>query len=51
MGLAFGNFIAEAVGPRDRKWVLDYIQRVLMPETLNTYKRVLARLGMLESQK
>ncbi len=51
MSLAFGNFIAEAVGPRDRKWVLDYIQRTLMPEMLGTYKKVLTRLGMLESHK
>jgi hypothetical protein len=51
MGLAFGNFIAEALGPRDRKWVLDYIQRVLMPEVLATYKKVLTRLGMLENHK
>jgi hypothetical protein len=48
MGLAFGNFIAEALGPRDRKWVLDYIQRVLTPEVITTYKKVLTRLGMLE---
>lgn len=49
MGLAFGNFIADALGPRDKKWVLDYIQRVLMPEILTTYKKVLVRLGMLEA--
>lgn len=41
MSLAFGNFIADSLGPRDRKWVLDYIQRVLMPEMLETYKKVL----------
>lgn len=48
MSLAFGNFIADSLGPRDKKWVLDYIQRVLLPEILTTYKKVLARLGMLE---
>jgi hypothetical protein len=48
MSLAFGNFIADSLGPRDRKWVLDYIQRVLMPEMLETYKKVLGRLGFLE---
>jgi hypothetical protein len=48
MSLAFANFIAESLGPRDRKWALDYIQRVLMPEMLSTYKKVLVRLGMLE---
>ncbi|MEZ5537078.1 MAG: hypothetical protein R3F02_15825 [Thiolinea sp.] len=48
MSLAFGNFIADSLGPRDRKWVLDYMQRVLMPEMLETYKKVLGRLGFLE---
>lgn len=47
MSLAFGNFIADALGPRDKKWVLDYIQRVLMPEMLDPYKKVLGRLGFL----
>ncbi|MEB4593367.1 hypothetical protein VSS37_20485 [Candidatus Thiothrix sp. Deng01] len=50
MGLLFGNFITEALGPRDRKWVLDYIQRVLMPEILSTYKKVITRLGFLQPQ-
>ncbi|MGB0845217.1 MAG: hypothetical protein ACPGSM_00755 [Thiolinea sp.] len=50
MSLAFGNFIADSLGPRDRKWVLDYIQRVLMPEMLTTYKKVLGRLGFLEPE-
>lgn len=49
MSLTFGNFIADALGPRDRKWVLDYIQRVLLPEMLATYKKILGRLGFLEA--
>lgn len=48
MSRLFGNFIAEALGPRDRKWVLDYVQRVLMPEILETYKKVITRLGFLQ---
>ena len=48
MSLAFGNFIADSLGPRDRKWALDYIQRVLMPEMLEAYKKILGRLGFLE---
>ena len=47
MGLSFGQHIAESLGPRDRQWVLDYIQRTLMPEMLDPYKRVLARLSLL----
>jgi hypothetical protein len=50
MSLAFANFIAESLGPHDRKWALDYIQRVLMPEILSTYKKVLVRLGLLEGK-
>lgn len=48
MSREFGTKIAEAVGPRDRKWVLDYIQRVLMPEMLEPYKKILTRLGFLD---
>ncbi len=47
MSLTFGHFVAEALGPRDRKWALDYIQQVLMPEVLTTYKKVLGRMGFL----
>lgn len=49
MGLSFGQHIAESLGPRDQQWVLDYIQRTLMPEMLEPYKRVLMRLGFLSS--
>ncbi len=47
MSLSFGNFIADALGPRDRRWVTDYIQQVLLPEMLTPYKKVLGRLGFL----
>ncbi|HPY41588.1 MAG TPA: hypothetical protein PLM98_13780 [Thiolinea sp.] len=47
MGLNFGQHIAASLGPRDQQWVLDYIQRTLMPEMLEPYKRVLVRLGLL----
>lgn len=49
MGLSFGHYIAASLGPRDQQWVLDYIQRSLMPEMLEPYKRVLMRLGFLPS--
>ena len=48
MSLTFGNFIADALGPRDRRWVTDYVQHALLPEVLETYKKVLGRLGFLE---
>lgn len=50
MGLNVGQNIAQVLGPRDQQWVLDYIQRVLMPEIVNTYKKVLGRLGFLAPQ-
>lgn len=50
MSRMFGNFVAESLGPRDRKWVLDYVQRVLMPEILETYKKVITRLGFLQPE-
>ena len=50
MSLTFANFIADALGPRDRRWVTDYVQQVLMPEMLGTYKKVLGRLGFLEPE-
>ncbi|HPQ96417.1 MAG: hypothetical protein KDI44_10190 [Thiothrix sp.] len=49
MSRVFGNTVAESLGPRDRQWVLDYIQRVLVPEMLEPYDRVLARLGLRHS--
>lgn len=47
MGLSLGQQITTCLGPRDQKWILDYIQRTLMPEMLEPYKRVLSRLGLL----
>ena len=49
MGLTFGNHIADALGPRDKKWILDYIQQVLMPEMVKLFKQVLTRLGLISS--
>ncbi|MFZ1343940.1 hypothetical protein [Thiothrix eikelboomii] len=50
MGLSFGQHITASLGPRDQQWVLDYIQRTLMPELLEPYRRVLERLGLLATQ-
>ncbi|HPE59817.1 MAG TPA: hypothetical protein PLB10_05730 [Thiolinea sp.] len=49
MSRVFGNAVAESLGPRDRQWVLDYIQRVLMPEMLEPYGKILTRLGFRRS--
>ncbi|MFM2317879.1 MAG: hypothetical protein RLZZ215_500 [Pseudomonadota bacterium] len=50
MGLSFGQSIAASLGPRDQQWILDYIQRTLMPELLEPYRRVLERLGLLSTR-
>lgn len=50
MSLTFAATISESLGPRDKQWALDYIQRVLMPELLAPYKRVIARLGLVENR-
>jgi hypothetical protein len=47
MGLSLGHYIAASLGPRDQQWILDYIQRTLMPEMLEPYKRVLERIGLV----
>lgn len=49
MSLSFGQHIAASLGPRDQQWALDYIQRTLLPEMLDPYKRVLMRLGLLST--
>ncbi|WP_020559293.1 hypothetical protein [Thiofilum flexile] len=49
MGLAFGNHIANALGSRDNKWALDYIQQVLMPEMVKLFKQVLTRIGFINN--
>jgi len=50
MGRVFANHIAEVLGPRDRKWALDYIQQVLMPEFLITYKKTIKSIGLIEDK-
>jgi hypothetical protein len=50
MGLTFGNHIADTLGSRDKKWVLDYIQQVLMPEMVKLFKQVLTRLGLTANE-
>ncbi len=50
MGRVFANHIAEVLGPRDRKWALDYIQQVLMPDFLETYKKTIKSIGLIAEQ-
>ena len=44
----FANHIAETLSPRDRKWALDYIQQVLIPDFMETYKKTIRSIGLIE---
>jgi len=48
MGREFGNNIANVLGPKDRKWALDYIQQVLMPEFFTLFKKTIKSIGLVE---
>ncbi len=50
MGRVFANHIAETLGPKDRKWALDYIQQVLMPDFMITYKKTIKSIGLIEEK-
>ncbi len=50
MGRVFANHVAEVLGPRDRKWALDYIQQVLVPDFLVTYKKTIKSIGLIEEK-
>lgn len=50
MGREFGNKIANVLGPKDRKWALDYIQQVLMPEFYGLYKKTVKSIGLVEDK-
>ena len=50
MGRVFGNHTANALGTRDQKWALDYIQQVLMPDFMQTYKNIIKRVGLIENK-
>jgi hypothetical protein len=50
MGRVFGNHTANALGTRDQKWALDYIQQVLMPDFMKTYKNIIKRVGLIENK-
>lgn len=50
MGRVFGNHVSHALGPRDQKWALDYIQQVLLPEILTAYKKITRSIGLIETK-
>ena len=50
MGREFGTNIADVLGPHDRKWALDYIQQVLMPEFYALFKKTIKSVGLVEDK-
>ncbi|MCK5727370.1 MAG: hypothetical protein KAH22_11165 [Thiotrichaceae bacterium] len=49
MSRLFAGHIAETLGPRDRKWVMDYIQQVLTPDFMTLYKKAIRSIGLIET--
>jgi len=50
MGIEFGINISNVLGPKDRKWALDYIQQVLMPEFYNLFKKTIKSVGLIDEE-
>ena len=50
MGREFGTNIADVLGAKDRKWALDYIQQVLMPEFYTLFKKTIKSVGLVEDK-
>jgi hypothetical protein len=50
MGREFGTNISDVLGPKDRKWALDYIQQVLMPEFYSLFKKTIKSVGLVDEE-
>jgi len=50
MGREFGTNISDVLGPKDRKWALDYIQQVLMPEFYILFKKTIKSVGLVDDE-
>ncbi len=50
MGREFGTNITAVLGAKDRKWALDYIQQVLMPEFYNLFKKTIKSVGLVDDE-
>jgi len=50
MGREFGTKISNVLGPKDKKWALDYIQQVLMPEFYALFKKTVKSVGLVEEE-
>ena len=50
MGREFGTNVANVLGPKDRKWALDYLQQVLMPEFYALFKKTVKSVGLVDNE-
>lgn len=50
MSLEFGINISNVLGPKDKKWALDYIQQVLLPEFYSLFKKTVKSVGLVEDE-
>ncbi len=50
MGREFGMNISDVLGPKDKKWALDYIQQVLLPEFYSLFKKTVKSVGLVEDE-
>ena len=50
MGREFGINISDVLGPKDKKWALDYIQQVLMPEFYSLFKKTVKSVGLVDEE-
>jgi len=50
MGREFGMNISNVLGPKDKKWALDYIQQVLMPDFYSLFKKTVKSVGLVEEE-
>ncbi len=50
MGREFGTNIANVLGPKDKKWALDYLQQVLMPDFFTLFKKTVKSVGLVDDE-
>lgn len=50
MGRQFANNVVDALGSRDIKWALDYLQQVLLPDFFALYLKTVKSVGLVEEK-
>jgi hypothetical protein len=48
MGREFANNVINTLGTRDKKWALDYLQQVLLPDFFSLYTKTVKSVGLIE---